>query len=354
VVSSIEGFGMRARAAGLDRSEVSARTRQRWPDFGREFQEAEPRQRRLAVFPMTFVAVQGSAMREDLCRIVDEWRPAALVHEPNVVAAAPVAAARGIPHVVVGFGGFLPVDVMAAAEDSLRELWRAEGLEVPPWGGLYDDLYLHPFPPSFGPPPFSRTIQPMRAMGFDGVDGGAPPPWLEALGVSRPCVYVTFGTEIGNMAPFGVVAQAFDGIDMDAVITVGRDADPDAVTPRPTNVRVERYLPQRMVLARSSLLVSHAGSGAVLGAAASGVPQLCVPIAADQFDNADVVTASGCGLSLEPHDVTTDSVHHALHRLLGGDSFQDRARFVADEIAAMAEPAERVPMIEMLANATHE
>jgi UDP:flavonoid glycosyltransferase YjiC (YdhE family) len=86
-------------------------------------------------------------------------------------------------------------------------------------------LYLHPFPPSFGPPPFLATIQRMRPMGFDGVDGGESPAWLEALGASRPCVYVTFGTEIGNMAPVDVVAQAFADTDVDVVVTVGRGAD---------------------------------------------------------------------------------------------------------------------------------
>ena len=347
-VSAIEGFGMNARPAGIDRSDVVARTRAGWPDLGRQFLEAHPRDRRLVVFPVGFAAVQGPPMLEDLRAIVDEWRPDAIVHEPNEAAAAPVATARGIPHIVLGFGGFLPAEPIAAAEDALRNLWGAEGLDLSPWAGLYDDLYLHPFPPSFGPAPFLPTIQPMRSMGFDGVDSGAGPAWLEGLDISRPCAYVTFGTEIAGMAPFGIVVDAFANLDVDVVLTISRDVDPDSLKPCPPNVRVERYVPQRLVLARASLLVSHAGSGAMLGAAARGIPQLCLPIAADQFENADVVAASGSGISLDPHEIDIESVRHAVHRLLNDPSFNARTHEIAEEITAMPEPSALVPSIEAL------
>lgn len=344
-VSSIESLGMRARAAGLDRSEVVARTAAGWPALFEQFFEAAPRDRRLVVFPVMFAAVQAPPMLHDLRVIVDEWRPDVVVHEPNEAAAAPIAAARGIPHVVVGFGGFQPAELMTAAEEALRELWGIEGLDLPPSAGLYDYLYLHQFPPSFGPTPFVESIRPLRPMLFDGVDSAESPGWLERLGVSRPCVYATFGTEIANLAPIGIVADAFADIDVDAVMTVGHDLDPDSIKP-PPNVRIEQYVPQRLVLARSSLLVSHAGSGAVLGAAARGISQLCLPIAADQFENADVVAASGCGLSIDPRDVQIDSVHDSIRRLLNDESFTTSARSIANEILAMPDPPAVVPMIE--------
>ncbi len=87
--------------------------------------------------------------------------------------------------------------------------------------------------------------------------------------------------------PIGVVIEALAGIDAHVVLTVGQTLDPDTWRPWPHNVAIFRNLPQQMVLTRSALLVSHAGSGAVLGAAAVGLPQLCVPVAADQFINAD-------------------------------------------------------------------
>jgi len=188
-----------------------------------------------------------------------------------------------------------------------------------------------------------------RLLGWPVVDSAESPAWLERLGVTRPCVYVTFGTEVANFAPFGLVAEAFADFDVDVVMTVGRNLDPDSIRPRPMNVRVEQYLAQRLVLARSSLLVSHAGSGAVLGAASSGIPQLCLPISADQFENADAVVASGSGLSLEPQEVHLDSLRNSIRQLLTHQTFAADARSVANEIAAMPEPAALVAVIQALA-----
>jgi UDP:flavonoid glycosyltransferase YjiC (YdhE family) len=349
-VAAVEGFGMAARPAGLDRAEMLARTAAGWPDLMARFFDAAPRDRRLLVFPVTFAAVLAPAMLEDLRPIIDAWRPDVIVHEPNEFAAGPLAASRGIPHVVVGFGGYTRAELMAAAEDALRDLWAAEGVALAPAAGLYDDLYLHPFPPSFGPPPSVETIRPMRPMGFDGGTGGAEPPsWLARLGDVRACAYVTFGTEVAGLAPFHVVVDAFANMEVDVVVTVSRDVDPDSIKPCPPNVRVQRYVPQSSVLARASLLVSHAGSGAMLGAAARGVPQLCLPIAADQFENADVVTAAGSGVSLEPHEIDTESVRQAIRRLLDDGSFTIRAHAIAVEIGTMPEPSALVPTIEALA-----
>ena len=133
---------------------------------------------------------------------------------------------------------------------------------------------------------------------------------------------------------------------MDVIVTVGGGLDPETITPRPANVRVEHYIPQQLVLPRSSLVVSHAGSGTMLGAAAHGIPQLCLPMGADQFLNADVVAEAGCGLSLEPADVTTASVHDAIGRVLDNTTIAAHARSVADEIQQMPDPAALVATVE--------
>ena len=214
----------------------------------------------------------------------------------------------------------------------LRALWRVEALDVPPFAGLYEHLYLHPFPPSLGPTPSFATIRAMRPMGFDGIDNGDPQAWFVASGGRAPrLAYVTFGTEMAAIAPIGTVSEAFTDLNVDVVVTVGRDLDPESIVPRPANVRIERYVPQRLMMARASLLVSHAGSGAVFGAAACGVPQLCLPMGADQFDNVDVIAEAGCGLSLDPHEVGVDSVAASIRRVVEDQSIRDACRVVADE-----------------------
>jgi len=348
-VPTIEQLGMRARPAGINRPEATQRALALEPDFLDRFYALSARERRAHLYPMVFVRIEGAQMLDDLRAITREWAPDLVLHEPNAVAAAPLAVSSGVPHVVVGFGGFAPKWLYDAAADAMRALWRKVELPVPPWGGLYDDLYLHPMPPAMGPEPFAPSIRPLRPMGFDGSRDGEPPSWLTDLGRTRPLVYVTFGTEIAGMAPFSAVLEGLAAQDVDVLANVGRGVDPRSVSTGAPNVRVEQYVPQRMVLERTAVMVSHAGSGAMLGAAARAIPQLCIPIAADQPENADAVVGAGLGLAIEPEAVDADAVARSVAQLLDDGEFGRRARAVADEIAAMPEPAAMVPAIEALA-----
>jgi UDP:flavonoid glycosyltransferase YjiC (YdhE family) len=345
----VEVLGFRCLPAGADREAVTALRREREPDFVGRFLGAAPRERRRVAFPL-FVEDAAEQMLADLPAVLDATTADLVVHEPNAYAAAPAATARGIPHVTVGFGGLIPDQLLEDHADLLAALWSAVGLEAPFAGGHYDHLYLHPFPPSLGATPPGRNILPIRPLGFDGAVKAEPPDWLAVLGRDRPLVYVTFGTEIAALAPIAVVVEAIGALDVDAVLTVGPSLDPATVAGAPPNLRVERYVPQRSVLARASALVSHAGSGAVLGAAAAGVPQLCVPVAADQFENADAVSASGAGLTLEPDEVSPSAVARAFTRLLSDATIAGSASRLADEIAAMPHPADHVARLEALAD----
>jgi UDP:flavonoid glycosyltransferase YjiC (YdhE family) len=340
----IEALGIRAVPAGVDRADALAQDRR---ELLSRFMAAPPRQRHV-IGHSGFVTRLAAPMLDDLVRVCDELAPDVIVHEPSEYAAAPVATAREIPHVTIGFGGPPPDEVLAVIHDPLRQLWSRLGLDLPPAAGMYDHLYLHPLPPSLGPPLANRTMRRMQPIGFDGALERNAPDWLGELGRDRPCVYVTFGTEVARFAPMRDVLEAVAPLDVDAVLTVGEAIEPDSLEPTPTNIRIERYIPQRFVLARSALVVSHAGSGAMLGAAGHGIPQLCLPIAADQFENADFVSAAAIGLALEPHEVEPTTVRDAIQRLLSDQSFSDRATTIADEIATMPPPASHIATIVQL------
>jgi len=69
-------------------------------------------------------------------------------------------------------------------------------------------------------------------------------------------------------------------------VALGRNNDPADYGPLPSNVRIERYIPQTLVFSRCDLLVCHAGSGSVMAAMTHGLPLVLVPIGADQPPNA--------------------------------------------------------------------
>ena len=128
----------------------------------------------------------------------------------------------------------------------------------------------------------------------------APPEWLAEL--ERPLVYFTLGTifnlESGDL--FERVLAGLSGLPVSVVVTVGREVDPKALGPQPGNVRVEQYVPQSLLLPRCDLVVSHAGSGSVVGALAHGLPMVLLPIGADQPLNAARCEALGVARVLDP------------------------------------------------------
>ena len=100
------------------------------------------------------------------------------------------------------------------------------------------------------------------------------------------------------------------------------------------------------LLPRSALVVHHAGSGTMLAAAAAGTPQVMVPIAADQPENAAASAAAGVAIVIQADRLTPALVRAAAERVLQEPSFRDRAATVAAEIAAMPDAADAVAAIE--------
>lgn len=82
----------------------------------------------------------------------------------------------------------------------------------------------------------------------------------------------------------------------------------------PEVIHVE-FAPMRTLLPRSAALIHHGGIGTTAEALAAGIPQLIVPYAYDQFDNADRIRHLGCGLSL-PDLTELDAAEQALRQLL--------------------------------------
>jgi UDP:flavonoid glycosyltransferase YjiC (YdhE family) len=95
-------------------------------------------------------------------------------------------------------------------------------------------------------------------------------------------------------------------------------------------------------------VVSHAGSGTVLGALALGLPQVCLPQGADQFLNAEAVAASGAGLSIAPEGATAPAIANAVTAVLNDEAYRGAAQQVAKSIEAMPTPDDVATALERL------
>jgi UDP:flavonoid glycosyltransferase YjiC (YdhE family) len=197
---------------------------------------------------------------------------------------------------------------------------------------------LSPFPPSYRDPafPLPATAHSLRPLAAAPTADDAAPAWLADL-AGAPTVYFTLGT-IFNMESGDLITRVLAGLrelSINVVVTVGRHIDPAEFGPQPANVHIERYIPQATVLPLSTVVVSHGGSGSVIGALAHGLPMVLIPMGADQPANAarcgvlgvaEVLDAVGSVLSAgrgtpagrNRHSARSGIRHHTARTARGG------------------------------------
>jgi UDP:flavonoid glycosyltransferase YjiC (YdhE family) len=272
------------------------------------------------------------------------WRPDVVVCEELDFGSVLAAEKLGLPYAnvqVIASGAFVRPAVIGPV---LAELRAEHGL--PPDPDLvmrHRYLMLSPFPPSFRDPafPLPPTAFPIR------------PPVGPQLRSDPPTVYFTLGTvfniESGDLFP-RVLAGLRD-LPVDVVATVGQHIDPAEFGAQPPGVRIARYLPQAEVLPHCDLVISHGGSGSVVGALAHGLPVVLLPIGADQPHNADQCVRLGVGKELDPIAVAPQDVRAAVTEVLADSSYRQAAERVRAEILGLPEPARAVPLLERLVTA---
>ena len=126
------------------------------------------------------------------------------------------------------------------------------------------------------------------------------------------------------MAPWAAAVEALGTVDVDAVATIGKHLDPAVLGDVPSNVRVERFVPQRFILDKASVVLSHAGAGSVLGAASRGIPQLHVPICRRPVGERGCGGRGGVAITCELDGRSAADIGAALERLLHDDRLQAR------------------------------
>jgi UDP:flavonoid glycosyltransferase YjiC (YdhE family) len=301
-----------------------------------QLRELPPGEVRLFLFPRIFGGGHAPAKLADLLARAREWRPDAVVHESADLAAPVAAAALGIPAVNHSFGAMLPLRVLERAAEVVAPLWREQGLDPDPHAGAFRGLYVDLWPPPLAQ---SEPLGPsVRLRPAERAAAPAPPP----EGVETPFVYATMGTIWNEPTAFRVLLDALAGLP--AVLTTGRGVTVPG--PLPGGVLVAEFLPQDEVLPHARAVVSHGGSGTMLGALAHGLPLVLLPQGADQFDNAAACVEAGAALALLPGGVDAASVRAALERVLAEPSFAAAARRVAAAIAEMGSPEEVARAVE--------
>ncbi|MFA7269204.1 MAG: glycosyltransferase [Sterolibacterium sp.] len=97
----------------------------------------------------------------------------------------------------------------------------------------------------------------------------------------------------------------------------------------PPGVKWFEYVPFCKLLPHVAAVVHHGGIGSTAEALRAGLPQIVVPMAFDQFDNAARVEAMGVGFGLPQARLNRRSLRRRLAMLLGSESILENCRRAA-------------------------
>jgi len=347
-VPTVERAGFRAFPAGFD-------------DRGRSLPELFPGFYKMMAavrywgLPNVFVGVYAVAMTPDLLTIAREGHPDLIVRDTHEYGGCVAAEVLGIPHASVRTASPSSQHGMRhLVAEPLARLRELNGLPPDPDVAMpFRYLHLAAEPPRFRLPdgPVAPTAHLLRPVNFESGDE-ALPPWVADL-PGRPTVYATLGTEVSRSpagrAVFPMMLEALRDEPVNLILTVGRDNDPAQWGPQPSNVHIERFIPQSLLLPYCDLVVHQGGFSTVTGTLNAGLPMVVIPIGADQPYNAACCAALGVGVVIEPGERSAEAIRAAVRAVMDNPSYWQKAEHVRDEMAALPGPEYAVELLEQLA-----
>lgn len=297
---------------------------------------------------------------QEVMRGVDEIHRVAESFQPNVIAselfvtAAPLLAERhDIPLVICGW----PAQAMRGSATAstgvvdqvtqvarlrLQQLWEQTHISGRYWsnGGFWP-VSPHGHVVYFSRPWYGENMALLPYNQFFGGQAeapvGAPPAWLQELPVDRPLVLITLGTLFAHdEAFFLVAASAVRHLGGCPVVAAGSHALAERLRGQlPDGAMVQPWVPYDWLLPRLDAVIHHGGVGTTHAAIVHGVPQLIVPHAGDQANQARRAAAAGIGLTLPPAQASLNQLVPAVGRLLSDAQWRERASHWQNEFARL-------------------
>lgn len=173
------------------------------------------------------------------------------------------------------------------------------------------------FPRYDGAPPEARIQTELEAFLASG-----EPPIVFGLGSSAVMVAGKF---------WRAAIEAAARLERRAVLLTG--SPPEDLGAGPPTVKAFRYLPYSAVFPRAAAIVHSGGIGTLAQALTAGRPQLIVPVAFDQPDNARRAVKLGVARSIPFRKATADAMTRELAALLNAPERAKRARAIGEDIA---------------------
>jgi zeaxanthin glucosyltransferase len=150
-------------------------------------------------------------------------------------------------------------------------------------------------------------------------------PWERLTG--EPLIYASMGTILnGRLDVFRtIVAALAKHKDLQLVLSVGDQVDPEEVGPVPSNAIIVKQAPQLELLKQTSVCITHAGLNTVLESLAQGVPQVAIPVTFEQPGVAARIAQKQTGVVTSLDKLTADYLSTLLDEVLTDSIYRDNA-----------------------------
>ncbi len=215
---------------------------------------------------------------------------------------------------------------------------------------LSPQLVIGLFPAWYAPPPRDWPPQ-VRLVGFGQFDGGnsneLPADVRTFFEAGSPPIVFTMGTGMTHAAEF--FRTAVRACELLGARGLLMTKFPEQLPPTlPDTIRHCAFAPFRALLPKCAAIVHHGGIGTTAAALSAGIPQLVLPLAWDQPDNAARVRALGAGTSLPKKRRSPEHLASALSGLMTEET-RRQCRALADRCNEPDGLAVAADLVEQLA-----
>ena len=220
--------------------------------------------------------------------------------------------------------------VKAYAENAgLKIDWEDLGSTLSPLASISQTPSVFDFESSHWPPQFHHTGPFHDGKGREKLDF----PWERITG--EPLIYASMGTILnGRVDVFRTIVAALSKHkDIQLVLSIGDQLDPEQIGPVPSNAIIVKRAPQLELLRQASVCITHAGLNTVLESLAQGVPQVAVPVSYDQPGVAARIVDKQTGVVTSLDKLTAEHLSTLLSQVLNDSTYRDNARKLQKAIA---------------------
>ena len=201
------------------------------------------------------------------------------------------------------------------------------------------DLYLQAGVPSFDYPrtDLPANVHYIGASVPEPPAGWTPPSWWKDLKGGRRVILVTQGTinnDYDQLIRPAIRALAHENA-LVVVTTGSRPVEDVAMSTLPGNVRLERFIPYKLLMPHVDLLLTNGGFGSVQIALAHGVPVVAIGKTEEKPEIANRVEWSGVGVGLKVRVPSETQIRDAVLRVLTTPTYAARAEALRYELAGL-------------------